>query len=213
MVKKIGKNEKKKDQSKSSHINNNKITITKYKIDLNPKKTRKIRCFKTIKKTKQKKINKNNDLYNKSIEFSNKSNNNNQSSSSSMNLCNDFKIKARENSNNETIYKKYNYLFDDDNNIDNIDTKPDWMQEKTEKTMNSKLRYNYEILDYIDYITPKSWQKTKREIAFDKLNQLIKSYNNNMSLILFGSSSQNTCAVFSDIDVTIIDENKFNYSF
>ena len=87
------------------------------------------------------------------------------------------------------------------------------MQEKTEKTMNSKLRYNYEILDYIDYITPKSWQKTKREIAFDKLNQLIKSYNNNMSLILFGSSSQNTCTVFSDIDVTIIDENKFNYSF
>ena len=127
-----------------------------------------------------------------------------------MNLCNDFKIKARENSNNEPIYKKYNYLFNDDNNIDNIDTKPDWMQEKT---MYSKLRYNYEILEYIDYITPKVWQKTKRGIVFNKLNKIIKSYNNSMSLILFGSSSQNTCTVFSDIVVTIIDDNKFNYSF
>ena len=230
MVKKITKNDKKKEhsildyspktsqvqvsnQSKSSHINNNKINTTKYKIDLNPKKTRKIRHFKTIKKAKPKKMNKINDLYNESIEFTNKSNNNNKSSSSSINLNNDFKIRIKENSSNEPIYKKYNFLFEDDNNLDNIDTKPDWMQEKTEKTMNSKLRYNYEILDYIDYITPKGWNKAKREIALDKLNQLVKSYNNNMSLILFGSSSQNTCTIFSDIDVTIIDDNKFNYSF
>jgi non-canonical poly(A) RNA polymerase PAPD5/7 len=87
------------------------------------------------------------------------------------------------------------------------------MQEKTEKTIYSELRYNYEILDYIEYITPKGWHKAKRQIAFDKLNQLVKSYNDKMSLILFGSSSQNTCTVFSDIDVTIIDDNKSNYSF
>ena len=87
------------------------------------------------------------------------------------------------------------------------------MQEKTEKTIYSELRYNYEILDYIEYITPKGWHKAKRQIAFDKLNQLVKSYNDKMSLILFGSSSQNTCTVFSDIDVTIIDDNKSDYSF
>ena len=87
------------------------------------------------------------------------------------------------------------------------------MKEKTEKIMNSKLRYNYEILDYIDYITPKGWHKAKREIAFNELNKLVKSYNSKMSLVLFGSSSQNTCTVFSDIDVTIIDDNKFDYSF
>lgn len=34
-----------------------------------------------------------------------------------------------------------------------------------------------------------------------------------MSLILFGSSSQNTCTIFSDIDVSIIEDNNFNYSF
>ena len=58
MVKKIGKIENKNELYKLSHIN----TTIKNKIDLNPKKTRKIRHFKTIKKTKQKKINKNNDL-------------------------------------------------------------------------------------------------------------------------------------------------------
>ena len=72
MVKKIPKNEKTKNhlildnfpkisqvqesnKSKSSHINYNKISTTKYKIDLNPKKARKIRYFKTIKKKNQKK--------------------------------------------------------------------------------------------------------------------------------------------------------------
>ena len=87
------------------------------------------------------------------------------------------------------------------------------MQEKTEKTMNSKLRYNYEILDYIDYITPKGWNKAKREIALDKLNQMVKSYNNNISLILFGSSSQNSQYFLIQMLLTIIDDNKFNYSF
>ena len=43
MVKKIGKIENKNELYKSSHINNNKITTIKNKIDLNPKKTRKIR--------------------------------------------------------------------------------------------------------------------------------------------------------------------------
>ena len=111
------------------------------------------------------------------------------------------------------MYKKYKFALDDDNNIDNIEAKPDWMQEKTEKTINPKLRYNYEILDYVEYITPKGWDKAKRELAFDKLNQLLKTYDSSMSLILFGSSSQNTCTIFSDIDVSIIEDNNFNYSF
>ena len=50
------------------------------------------------------------------------------------------------------------------------------MQEKTEKIVYSKSRYNYEILDYIDYITPKGWHKAKREIAFNELNKC-NSYN------------------------------------
>ena len=84
------------------------------------------------------------------------------------------------------------------------------MKEETEEIMYSKLRYNCEILDYIEYITPNHWQKAKREIAFDKLEKLIKSYNPEMKLVLFGSSGQNTCTVFSDIDVSVIDENNTN---
>ena len=79
------------------------------------------------------------------------------------------------------------------------------MTERTAETKYVKLRYNYEILDYIDYITPKGWLKIKREIAFDKLEQIIKSYKDNLKIFLFGSSGQDTCTIFSDIDITIID--------
>ena len=90
--------------------------------------------------------------------------------------------------NNNSIFN-YNYSSNEDNDNDNNNIKsnyikPEWMQENTEKTMYSKLRYNLEILDYIDYITPKGWEKAKREIAFDKLKQLVKSYNNNMSVVI-----------------------------
>ena len=222
-----------KAQTKTEIKNNN----------LNLKKIRKIRHFKRIKKIKPKKkkpiikecfndsdsynnanesiINFNDSGESLSIKFNDSKESynkyNDDSSSSSLELGNIlFKRRIETSYNNKPINKnKYNFLFNDDdidNNMGNI--KPEWMQEKTEKTLYAKLRYNLEILDYIDYITPKGWDKAKREIAFDKLKQLIKSYNNNMSAVLFGSSSQNTCTVFSDIDVTIIDENnKYNYPF
>lgn len=156
--------------------------------------------------------------YNDSIGSYNKYNDDSSSSSIVLGSIS-FKPRIETSYNNKSINKnKYNFLFngDGDGDIDNNlgDIKPEWMQEKTEKIMYSKLRYNLEILDYIDYITPKGWDKAKREIAFDKLKQLVNSYNNNLSVVLFGSSSQNTCTVFSDIDVTIIDENnKYNYPF
>ena len=222
-----------KAQTKTEIKNNN----------LNLKRIRKIRRFKRIKKIKPKKkkpiikksfndsdsYNNSNESiinfkdsgesssvkFNDSIESYNKYND--DSSSSSLELGNIlFKRRIETSYNNKPINKnKYNFLFNDDDIDNNIgDIKPEWMQEKTEKTMYSKLRYNLEILDYIDYITPKGWDKAKREIAFDKLKQLVNSYNNNLSVVLFGSSSQNTCTVFSDIDVTIIDENnKYNYPF
>ena len=111
------------NQSKSSHLTLIIIKSTQQNIKYS---------FQNNKINKIKKIN-NNDLYNESIEFNNKSNYNNKSNLSSINVNNDFKIRIRENSNNEPIYKKYNFLFDDDNNLDKIDTNLDWMQEKTEK--------------------------------------------------------------------------------
>ena len=139
-----------------------------------------------------------------------KYNNNSDSNSSSIHLDYSYhKPIMKKYYNNNSIFN-YNYSLDEDNDNNNIKSnyiKPEWMQENTEKTMYSKLRYNLEILDYIDYITQNGWEKAKREIAFDKLKQLVKSYNNNMSVVLFGSSQHNTCTVFSDIDVTIINNN------
>ena len=137
------------NQSKSSHLTLIIIKSTQQNIKYS---------FQNNKINKIKKIN-NNDLYNESIEFNNKSNYNNKSNLSSINVNNDFKIRIRENYNNEPIYKKYNFLFDDDK----IDTNLDGMQEKNRKTMNSKLRYNYEILVYINYIIQKVVRKPKEK--------------------------------------------------
>ena len=213
-------------QSKSSDIKSNKIPKKNNmnNINIKPKNAkRKIRHFKTIKKIKPKKPKLNNDFSNYSNEssinlndsnyFSNKSKNNDESSSSSL----DFNFSSRKNEkiNSELNFNRYKFLLDgdendNDNDNDIIDIKPEWMKEETEEIMYSKLRYNCEILDYIEYITPNHWQKAKREIAFDKLEKLIKSYNPEMKLVLFGSSGQNTCTVFSDIDVSVIDENNTN---
>ena len=213
-------------QSKSSDIKSNKIPKKNNmnNINIKPKNAkRKIRHFKTIKKIKPKKPKLNNDFSNYSNEssinlndsynFSNKSKNNDESSSSSLDF--NFSSTKREKKNNELNFNKYKFLLDEDendndNDNDIIDIKPEWMKEETEEIMYSKLRYNCEILDYIEYITPNHWQKAKREIAFDKLEKLIKSYNPEMKLVLFGSSGQNTCTVFSDIDVSVIDENNTN---
>ncbi len=43
------------------------------------------------------------------------------------------------------------------------------MKKETEKIMYSTLRYNQEMLDYVDFIIPKGINKSKREIAFNQL--------------------------------------------
>ena len=84
------------------------------------------------------------------------------------------------------------------------------MKEKTEKIMYSKLRYNHEILDYVDYIIPKEINKSKREMAFNQLKHLIELYNRNLEVVLYGSSAQNLSTFYSDLDITIIN-NELKY--
>jgi non-canonical poly(A) RNA polymerase PAPD5/7 len=104
---------------------------------------------------------------------------------------------------------KINSYYSRLNLMKDINTKPEWMKEETEKIEDVYMRFNQEILDYIDYITPKGWTNAKREITIDKLKQIIKSYNPNLNVILFGSYYQNTSTIFSDIDFTIIDNNSY----
>ena len=187
----------------STKINSSKIS----------KKPRKIRHFKRIKPIKKrKKVPKKNVSDNDSSETlhlgllipkdenknNNKNNNKNQSetdSNQSFNFCLD------NDSNNESL------SF----GLDIPSGKPEWMEDGTEKIKNVKTRFNQEILDYIDYITPKGWLYAKREIALDKLKQMIKFYNFNFDIILFGSFYQNISTIFSDIDTTIVVNSYHSY--
>ena len=109
----------------------------------------------------------------------------------------------------QKLKDKINSYYSRLNLMKDINTKPEWMKEETEKIEDVYMRFNQEILDYIDYITPKGWTNAKREITIDKLKQIIKSYNPNLNVILFGSYYQNTSTIFSDIDFTIIDNNSY----
>ena len=109
----------------------------------------------------------------------------------------------------QKLKDKINSYYSRLNLMKDINTKPEWMKEETEKIEDVYMRFNQEILDYIDYISPKGWTNAKREITIDKLKQIIKSYNPNLNVILFGSYYQNTSTIFSDIDFTIIDNNSY----
>ena len=102
---------------------------------------------------------------------------------------------------------KINSYYSRLNEMKNFNPKPKWMKEETEKIEDVYMRFNQEILDYIDYITPKGWTYAKREITIDKLKNIIKSYNPNLNVVLFGSFYQNTSTIFSDIDFSIIDNS------
>ena len=107
----------------------------------------------------------------------------------------------------QKLKDKINSYYSRLNLMKDINTKPEWMKEETEKIEDVYMRFNQEILDYIDYITPKGWTYAKREITIDKLKNIIKSYNPNLNVVLFGSFYQNTSTIFSDIDFSIIDNS------
>ena len=72
---------------------------------------------------------------------------------------------------------KINSYYSRLNEMKNFNPKPKWMKEETEKIEDVYMRFNQEILDYIDYITPKGWTYAKREITIDKLKNIIKFKN------------------------------------
>ena len=193
-------------KSKNSSFNQN-LTLSSLKI--NPQlitKKRKIRKFKTIKPIKK----------NKPIEE--KINSDNSDISSKISLIFNLFNSSNENSKSNSIFFNLN---NSNNSLDlseslsfglDIPTKkPEWMKDETQNIPNVKKRFNQEILDYIDYITPKGWIYAKRELAFDKLKEMIKNYNTNFSVVLFGSFYQNISTIFSDIDVTIVNNSYNSY--
>ena len=97
-------------------------------------------------------------------------------------------------------------------NDENENIIPKWMSTTTQKIQNSVERFNSEIIDYIDYITPNNFSTIKRKYTIELLTHIIQKYYPRWQVVLYGSFSQNLSTVFSDIDVAIYNNEKFNYT-
>lgn len=124
-----------------------------------------------------------------------------------------LKPKKNKDSDDEIDFKKLllysliqNLEGEDKESEEEIDNKkPDWMNEETQEIKDAEKRFNREIFDYIDYITPQGLNKIKRELTFNKFKLLVKEHFPDWKVYKFGSFCQNISTVFSDIDITVVN--------
>ena len=99
-----------------------------------------------------------------------------------------------------------------DNNFNNIfifnlfnnnSVKPIWMSEDTKNTTNHEKRYNKEILDYVNYITPKEELDININKTLIILKELFETKYPEWEIYTFGSYKQNIFTIFSDLDISI----------
>ena len=85
---------------------------------------------------------------------------------------------------------------------------PVWMSESTEKIKDNKIRFNQEIMDYVNYITPKDDSFSRRTQTKNILKHIIDKKRPEWEVHQFGSFEQGTSTIFSDLDFEIIiDKN------
>ena len=112
------------------------------------------------------------------------------------------------------IPKKYRLL--DSSNSGSTDYKkdvPEWMNPETQNILKADIRFNHEIIDYVNYIIPHDLSLTKRYNTIEILTNILKKYDPNLKLVLYGSFSQNTSTIFSDLDFTIYNNNYSNFFY
>ena len=85
---------------------------------------------------------------------------------------------------------------------------PEWMTTDTKNIQDINKRFHKEILDYVDYITPKNNSLVERQKTFELFTKIIQKYRPDWKVILFGSFSQNISTVFSDLDFLILYKNQ-----
>ena len=78
------------------------------------------------------------------------------------------------------------------------------MSAETQKIQNNNSRFNSEIYEYVNYIIPKNYSLLQRQNTKQRLINIIKKYQPKWKVFLYGSFSQNTSTVFSDLDFAII---------
>ena len=98
--------------------------------------------------------------------------------------------------------------FTFNSNINDEQIEPEWMKPETKKIENINQRFHKEILDYVNYITPKNETLTARQNTFNLFTKIVEKYRPDWKVFLFGSFSQNISTVFSDLDFLIVYGNK-----
>ncbi len=126
------------------------------------------------------------------------------------------KNKSKQKLNQNKKNKHLNSTFPTpDNNINpvlfNLPKKdvPKWMKQETINIKNPYNRFNSEINDYVFYIIPNGFSIIKRKYTIELLTHIIQKYHSDWKVVVYGSFSQNTSTVFSDLDLAIIDNNKY----
>ena len=125
------------------------------------------------------------------------------------NNFNNYNIKTYNITNNNNISNNNYFIYaPNGNNIQNHNEKPEWMTEETEKIEDSNQRFSKEIMEYVEYISPKNGSLTGRQTTMKRLQQIINKKRPEWKVHLFGSFKQGTSTVFSDLDFEIIiDKN------
>ena len=117
------------------------------------------------------------------------------------NNFNNYNIKTYNITNNNNISNNNYFIYaPNGNNIQNHNEKPEWMTEETEKIEDSNQRFSKEIMEYVEYISPKNGSLTGRQTTMKRLQQIINKKRPEWKVHLFGSFKQGTSTVFSDLD-------------
>ena len=119
-----------------------------------------------------------------------------------------FKYKKHSKKTNNIIddINKSGFIFNDSK--EDEQKTPEWMNPETKDIQDTNKRFEQEILDYVEYITPKNNSLVKREKTFELFTKIVNKYRPDWKVFLFGSFKQNIATVFSDLDFLILYENK-----
>lgn len=132
------------------------------------------------------------------------------SNSHKINKIKNFNNKNNNNNTNNNNPFIFNTLYNNFNIQEKKKDKAQWMKPETKKIEDVSNRFHREIIDYVNYIIPNNTSLLRRQNTMQRLEKIVEKYQPNWKVILFGSFSQNTSTVFSDLDFVIL--NEVNYS-
>ena len=119
-----------------------------------------------------------------------------------------YKKSHLEKNNKNTNDNINNSGFIFNSSIKDEEINPKWINQETNNIQDINKRFHKEILDYVDYITPKNNSLTERYQTFELFKKVVQKYRPDWKVILFGSFSQNISTIYSDLDFLILYEKK-----